>query len=139
MLMEVKNIEKRFGGVTALRSGYLSVEEGEVHLLMAENGAGKSTMMKIVAGISTADGGEILWRGRSVQFRTPAEASANGIAMVHQECLLAPHLTVAENMFLGREPKKLGGWVNRPEMERLAAKLIEDHHFPVQPGWRAGG
>ncbi len=136
MLLELKNIQKRFGGVTALRNGNLTINEGEVHLLMGENGAGKSTLMKIVAGITQADAGEILWRGRKVAFQNPAEASANGIAMVHQECLLAPHLSVAENIFLGREPKHAGGYVNRREMEQQAARLIEEHHFPLQAGWQ---
>src|SRR5690349_16406122 len=105
MLLELKGIQKRFGGVTALRNGNLAVEAGEVHLLMGENGAGKSTLMKMVAGLHTPDGGEILWRGQPMVFRSPAEASHHGVAMVHQECLLAQHLSVAENIFLGREPK----------------------------------
>jgi ribose transport system ATP-binding protein len=136
MLLELKNIQKRFGGVTALRNGNLSINEGEVHLLMGENGAGKSTLMKIVAGITHADAGDILWRGQKVAFQNPAEASANGIAMVHQECLLAPHLSVAENIFLGREPRHPAGYVNRREMEQRAARLIEEHHFPLQAGWQ---
>ena len=102
-LLELREIEKRYGGVTALRRGSLSVSEGEVHLLMGENGAGKSTLMKIVAGLMEPDGGSLLWRGKPERFRSPAEAAAVGIAMVHQESLLAPHLTVAENLFLGRE------------------------------------
>jgi ribose transport system ATP-binding protein len=135
MLLELKGIQKRFGGVTALRNGNLTVNPGEVHLLMGENGAGKSTLMKIVAGVQPADSGEITFRDRKVSFRTPLEASANGIAMVHQECLLAPHLSVAENIFLGREPRKPMGWVNRREMEQQAARLIEQHHFPLQAKW----
>jgi ribose transport system ATP-binding protein len=135
MLLELKGIQKRFGGVTALRNGNLTVNPGEVHLLMGENGAGKSTLMKIVAGVQPADSGDITFRDRKVSFRTPLEASANGIAMVHQECLLAPHLSVAENIFLGREPRKPMGWVNRREMEQQAARLIEQHHFPLQAKW----
>ncbi|HMF76244.1 MAG TPA: ATP-binding cassette domain-containing protein, partial [Bryobacteraceae bacterium] len=103
MLLSLKGIRKSFGGVHALRDGNLEVHEGEVHLLMGENGAGKSTLMKIVAGLYQRDGGEMLWRGQPVSFTKPSEASANGVAMVHQESLLAPHLTVAENIFLGRE------------------------------------
>jgi ABC-type sugar transport system ATPase subunit len=102
---------------------------------MGENGAGKSTLMKIVAGMFQADGGEILWRGQPVTFRSPAEASSHGIAMVHQECLLAQHLSVAENIFLGREPKSLMGWVNRRQMEQQAQRLIEEHHFPLKAHW----
>ena len=136
MLLELKNISKRFGGVVALRRGDLSVSAGEVHLLMGENGAGKSTLMKIVAGIHQADGGEMLWQGRPVRFRTPAEAAANGIAMVHQESLLAPHLSIAENIFLGREERLPFGWVNRAKAIRKAAGLIAKHNFPLNAEWR---
>src|ERR1700747_2647043 len=99
MLLDLDHIQKRFGGVAALRRGDLAVEAGEVHLLMGENGAGKSTLMRIVAGMIAADGGEMRWCGAPVRFRNPAEAAANGVAMVHQESLLAPHLSVAENIF----------------------------------------
>ena len=136
MLLQLKDIQKRFGGVVALRRGELSVKSGEVHLLMGENGAGKSTLMKIVAGIQGCDGGEFLWRGQSVRFRNPAEAAANGIAMVHQESLLAPHLSVAENIFLGHEERLPFGWVRRGEMVQKARRIIEEHHFPLQAEWR---
>lgn len=135
-MLILQGIQKRFGGVIALRDGNLSVEPGQVHLLMGENGAGKSTMMKIVAGMQQADAGEINWQGRKVAFRSPAEASANGIAMVHQESLLAPHLSVAENIFLGREPRSPGGFVNRRRMLQQASRLIEEHRFPLQAVWR---
>jgi ABC-type sugar transport system ATPase subunit len=136
MLLELRNIEKRFGGVTALKRGDLNVEPGEVHLLMGENGAGKSTLMKIVAGMIQSDGGEMLWRGERVRFRNPAEASANGIAMVHQESLLAPHLSVAENLFLGHEETGPPGWVRRGKMRERASRLIQEHGFPLQADWR---
>jgi ribose transport system ATP-binding protein len=132
MLLELKNIQKRFGGVVALRNGNLEVKAGEVHLLMGENGAGKSTMMKMVAGMLQRDGGEFLWQGQSVTFRNPAEAAAHGVAMVHQESLLAPHLSVAENIFLGREPRLPLGWVNRREMTERAERIIEEHRFPLK-------
>lgn len=136
MLLQLKEIKKRFGGVVALKKGNLAVNGGEVHLLMGENGAGKSTMMKIVAGIHEADGGEMLWQGRPVRFRNPAEATQNGIAMVHQESLLAPHLSVAENIFLGREERLPFGWVNRRKMILRAADLIARHNFPLNAEWR---
>jgi ABC-type sugar transport system ATPase subunit len=136
LLLELHQIQKRFGGVTALRRGDLAVDAGEVHLLMGENGAGKSTLMKIVAGMIAADGGEIRWRGAPVRFRNPAEAAASGIAMVHQESLLAPHLSVAENIFLGREDRLPFGWVRRRELETRARRLIEQHRFPLQADWR---
>jgi len=113
VLLQLTGIQKRFGGVTALSDGNLSVDAGEVHLLLGENGAGKSTLMKIVAGMQERDGGRMLWQGNEVFLKTPQEAARNGIAMVHQESLLAPHLTVAENIFLGREDPLPMGWVNR--------------------------
>jgi ABC-type sugar transport system ATPase subunit len=136
MLLELRGIQKRFGGITALRNGTLKVRAGEVHLLMGENGAGKSTLMKIVAGMYSADAGEVLWNGRPVRFARPAEASANGIAMVHQESLLAPHLSVAENIFLGREPRASMGLVDRRKMVELARRMIDVYRFPLQAEWR---
>jgi len=136
MLLELTGIRKQFGGVTALRDGNLSVAAGEVHLLLGENGAGKSTLMKIVAGMEGHDAGRMLWQGREAAFETPVEAAAAGIAMVHQESLLAPHLTVAENIFLGREPKLPFGWVNRRRMTEQAARIVAEHHFPLHADWR---
>ena len=120
----------------ALRRGDLQVREGEVHLLLGENGAGKSTMMKIVAGMERRDGGAMKWRGEVVDFASPAAAASVGIAMVHQESLLAPHLSIAENIFLGREERAPLGWVNRRAMEERAARLIEEHRFPLRADWR---
>jgi len=136
MLLDLKAIQKRFGGVTALRGANFEVQPGEVHLLMGENGAGKSTLMKIVAGMLARDGGEMLWQGRSVNFQNPAEAASQGIAMVHQESLLAPHLSVAENIFLGREPRLPLGWVNRGEMIDRACRIIDEHRFPLKAEWK---
>ena len=136
MLLQLKSVRKNFGGVVALRDGNLDVSSGEVHLLMGENGAGKSTLMKIVAGMLERDSGEMLWQGSSVRFRSPAEAASQGIAMVHQESMLAPHLSVAENIFLGREPRLPLGWVNRSQMMQRAQSIIEEHHFPLQASWR---
>lgn len=136
MLLELKGVEKRFGGVIALRNGNLSVDSGEVHLVMGENGAGKSTMMKIIAGLYQRDGGEMKWRGQPVNFANPVEAAEMGIAMVHQESLLAPHLTIAENIFLGRELSNRFGLVDRAAMVAKARRLIEEHHFPLQAEWR---
>ena len=138
MLLELSAIRKRFGGVTALKDGNLTVQPGEVHLLMGENGAGKSTLMKIVAGMYSSDGGDFRWRGLPVRFSRPADAAAHGIAMVHQESLLAPHLSVAENLFLGREERRPFGYVNRSKMMDRARQLIADHGFPLQPEWQVG-
>ncbi len=133
MLLQLESVQKRYGGVTALREGNLRVAAGEVHLLMGENGAGKSTLMKIVAGLVERDGGRMLWRGEEVFLRRPADAAALGISMVHQESLLAPHLTVAENIFLGREDRAPFGWVSKRRMMARASEVIERHHFPLRP------
>ncbi|MBM3785641.1 MAG: sugar ABC transporter ATP-binding protein [Acidobacteria bacterium] len=136
MLLEMKGVEKRFGGVVALRGGALEVRPGEVHLVMGENGAGKSTMMKIIAGMYQRDGGDMRWRGESVHFANPVEAARVGIAMVHQESLLAPHLSVAENIFLGREIQGRFGMIDRAAMMEKARRLIGEHKFPLQAEWR---
>ena len=104
---------------------------------MGENGAGKSTLMKIVAGMYQADGGEIRWRGEKVRFTRPAEAAAHGIAMVHQESLLAPHLTVAENIFLGRAPE-FGLRLGQPPRDR-APRAPPDRGAQVPARGRTGG
>ena len=138
-VLELRNIRKSFGGVPALKDGNLKVGAGEVHLLLGENGAGKSTLMKILAGMLEKDSGEMLWNGSPVDVRTPAESSRIGIAMVHQESLLAPHLSVAENIFLGREEAGTLGFVRRGKMIEQTRLLIEQHHFPLSPEWRVGG
>jgi ABC-type sugar transport system ATPase subunit len=138
MLLELTEVQKRFGGVVALRDGNLRVRAGEVHLVMGENGAGKSTMMKIIAGMHQRNGGEMKWRGESVNFASPAESQRMGIAMVHQESLLAPHLTVAENIFLGREKTSPLGVIDRGQMVAQARRLIAEHNFPLQAEWKVG-
>jgi len=136
VLLELQHIEKRYGGVAALTHGNLAVERGEVHLLLGENGAGKSTLMKIIAGIVARDAGQMLWQGHEVHLQTPSEAAAIGISMVHQESLLAAHLTVAENLYLGREERLPFGWVKRSRMMESASRLISEHGFPLRAEWR---
>ena len=132
MLLDLQGIEKHFGGITALENGDLQVAAGEIHALVGENGAGKSTLMKIVAGMLRRDGGVMHWQGRPVDFTQPAEAHQAGISMVHQESLLAPHLSVAENIFLGCEATK-GPLLDHPRMEAEARLLINEHAFPLDP------
>ena len=134
MLLSLSRIQKHFGGVKALRDGNLQVQEGEVHLLMGENGAGKSTLMKIVAGMYQRDGGEMVFQGEPVSFGSPSEAAAHGIAMVHQESLLAPHLSVAENIYLGHESSN--PWVNRRKLAEQGRRLISEHGFRLDPDAR---
>lgn len=132
MLLQITQMQKSFGGVAALRDANLQVRSGEVHLLMGENGAGKSTLMKIVAGMQRHDAGQLLFRGQKVNFANPKEAAEAGIAMVHQESLLAPHLSVGENIFLGREEAGALGWVKRRKLMARAAALIAEHGFPLE-------
>ncbi len=139
MLLRLRGIQKRYGGIAALRNGNLDVQSGEVHLLMGENGAGKSTLMKAVAGMAPPDAGDIEWNGSKVHLPRPADAAAIGVAMVHQESLLAPHLTVAENIFLGREPRTRLGFVDRAAMNAEASRVIAGHRFPLRAEGKVEG
>ncbi|HOV31855.1 MAG TPA: sugar ABC transporter ATP-binding protein [Candidatus Hydrogenedens sp.] len=105
LLLEMKDITKRFPGVLALDKVRLEVQYGEVHCLVGENGAGKSTLMKILSGAITLDSGEILLEGKPIQITSPYHAQQLGISMIYQEFNLIPYLSVAENIFLGREPR----------------------------------
>ena len=130
MLLELDDIQKNFGVVPALKHGHMRVDAGEVHALVGENGAGKSTLMKIVAGMLERDAGIMRWRDEEVHLQRPADAHAIGISMVHQESLLAPHLTAAENIFLGREAVN-GPLIDERRMQRETTALIEEHNFPL--------
>ena len=110
--LEVQKITKRFPGVVALSGVDLQVYPAEILALIGENGAGKSTLMKILAGVQPADEGELLVEGKVVRFSGVQDAQKSGIALIHQELNLAENLTVAGNMFLGREPGKFG-WIDQ--------------------------
>src|SRR5436190_22878411 len=107
-LLEVRGVSKRFGGHQALRGVDLTLGAGEVHALCGENGAGKSTLMAVLSGSLRPDEGALLWEGRSAALGTVRAAQALGISMVHQEPQLVPSLSVAENVCLGRLPRRLG-------------------------------
>ena len=102
-VLMAKNISKSFQGLRALKNASFEVRRGEAHALIGENGAGKSTLMKIFLGIYRADSGEIIFKGKPVSFKNPNEALHAGISMIHQEISLIPSMTVAENIWLGRE------------------------------------
>ncbi|QEG42563.1 Ribose import ATP-binding protein RbsA [Roseimaritima ulvae] len=130
--MRVAAVSKRFPGVQALRAVSLDVLPGEVLAVIGENGAGKSTLMKIMAGIQPPDEGQLLLDGQSVQFSTPANAIHSGVALIHQELNLAENLSVAENVFLGREPRRLG-MLRRGEMRDRAAEHLQQVGLDIDP------
>ena len=125
-VLEMQHIRKAFPGVRVLDDVSLTIRPGEVHALMGENGAGKSTLMKILAGALRADEGRILLGGQPVEITTPQQAMELGIGIIYQELNLAPHLSVAENIFLGREPRLFPGWIDSAKMQRDARALMEN-------------
>ena len=131
-LLEVRGVTKRFPGVVALSGVDLQVREAEVVALIGENGAGKSTLMKILAGVQGADEGELLIEGKARQFSGVHEAQEAGVALIHQELNLAENLTVEENMFLGREPRKFG-WINQKLIHEEAQRVLEMVGLDVAP------
>ncbi|WP_035700968.1 sugar ABC transporter ATP-binding protein, partial [Glycomyces tenuis] len=124
-VLAMRGIDKSFLGVPVLRSVDLVIEPGEVHAVVGENGAGKSTLMKILAGVHTADAGTIELGGRAVSFTHPLQAQHAGVATVFQEFNLLPELSVAENIHLGREPRRRGLIDRRAMAERTAALLSD--------------
>jgi ABC-type sugar transport system ATPase subunit len=123
-LLELRGITKSFGGVRALRGVSFDLRAGEIHALLGENGAGKSTLIKTLAGIHTSDTGDIFVDGRPAHIASPADAARLGIRVIHQELALAPNLSVAENLFLGREPGRFG-LVDKAAMRREGAARVK--------------
>jgi ABC-type sugar transport system ATPase subunit len=123
--VELRAVSKSFAGIKVVSDVSFSIRPGEVHALMGENGAGKSTLIKMMAGLHQPDDGQILINGKSVRFSSPRDAHAAGIATVHQELLLFPELTVAENIFLGQTPKTPLGAIDWSTMRRRARSLLE--------------
>jgi len=124
-VLEVRNITKHFPGVQALNDVSLKFYAGEVHAVVGENGAGKSTLMKILAGAYVPDSGEILLDGNRVAFTHPQEAHERGISIIYQEFNLLPDRTVAQNIFLGREPSKFG-LVDSRQMNKMAEEVMRE-------------
>jgi len=139
-LISVENVSKTFPGVRALNGVRFELMPGEVHALMGENGAGKSTLMKILAGVYAKDNGTIVYYGRPVNFTTPREAQAAGIGIIHQELQLMNHLTVAQNIFIGREPKRLFGlMLDDDKLNRQARALLDHMRLALDPRTVVGG
>ena len=131
-LLEVRSLVKSFPGVRALKGVSLSLARGEVLAVIGENGAGKSTLMKILAGVQRQDSGEVLLDGTAVTIRSVQDALAHGIALIHQELNLADNLTVAANIFLGREKLRLG-LIDSATQRREARKFLDAVGLPVDP------
>ena len=123
-LLEARGLTKSYAGVPALRGATLEVAAGEVHAVVGENGAGKTTLVKILSGSLRQDSGEVVWRGRGPRR----------IALAHQEPLLAPHLTVGENLLLGREPCRAGFFLDHRAAEAEAARLLGEHRLRLEAG-----
>ena len=138
--LEMRDISKSFSGNTVLDGVTLTAHAGEVLALVGENGAGKSTLMKILSGVHQPDSGEILIDGQKLNFSRPGDALSAGIAMIYQELSLAPHLTVAENIFLGREPLRVAplGVINDNDLYQRSQSLLEDYGFRINAKTRLG-
>lgn len=132
ILLEARNINKSFSGVQVLYNVKMDVRKGEVHALMGENGAGKSTLIKIITGAYTKDSGQLLWKGKEVEINSLKDCQALGISCIYQELSVIPALTVAQNIYLGREPK-IGktGLIDYKTMNKMAQDLIDQYEFPL--------
>lgn len=133
-LLALTGVSKEFPGVKALNNVHFDLNEGEVHAIVGENGAGKSTLMKILSGIYKKDAGDITYKGKSVSIPNPLEAQKLGISIIHQELNLMPHLTVAENIFIGREDRRPGGiFLDNAKLNEAAASLLKELELNLDP------
>lgn len=133
VILEVENVSKSFLGVKALDSVSFDLRKGEVHALVGENGAGKSTLMKILNGVYQADEGIIRYKGKEVSFQDVTQAREAGIAIIYQELNLIPHLSVAANIFIGREPLTQFGTLNEKKMNADAVAILERLNIRLDP------
>jgi ABC-type sugar transport system ATPase subunit len=132
-MLRAQSLRKDFGGLTVLHPTTVEFRPGEVHALMGENGAGKSTLMKVLAGLYRPDGGHVEWRGDPADFASPHAALEAGIAMIHQELMPIPDLTVAENITLGREPVGSFGRIDRTAQTLRAKELLRQLEVDLDP------
>jgi len=137
-ILEMRNIFKSFGGVNALRDVSFQCRPGTVHALVGENGAGKSTLIKILAGALLPDSGEIIFKGQKHQSFSTRKALNSGISVIYQELALVSQMTVAENIFLGREPRKYFGIVDKKRLKIEAKKLLKQLGFEVDLNMEVG-
>lgn len=134
-LLRLEGISKSFPGVCALHDVHLEVRRGEVHALLGENGAGKSTLVKILSGAYARDSGEIIWEGRPIHIHTPKEAQKLGISIIYQEFNLVPQLSIAENVWISREPfrNRTLQWIDWKQMYRKTQALLDELHLELDP------
>ncbi len=132
-MLVAKNITKKFAGVTALSNVNLELYPGKVNAIVGENGAGKSTLMKILSGVHTQYNGDIIFRGNKVQFNSTKDAEDAGIAIIHQELNLVPHLSIGENIFLGREITNALGILDKTAMRKHTAQLLKKVNLDISP------
>jgi len=136
-LLEMIGIQKYFPGVHALDNASLNVNKGEVHALVGENGAGKSTLMKVLTGIYQKDAGTIRFRGQEIEPANPKHSQSLGIGIIHQELNLMPHLTVAQNIFIGREPRK-GIFIDQSTENKQTRDMLKALNVDIDPTIPAG-
>src|SRR5690242_16363934 len=132
-ILRIRKITKTYPGVRALQDVSFDVERGSIHAIMGENGAGKSTLMQIIAGAQRPDSGTLEFDGREVQFASPAEAQAIGIAIVYQELNLSPNLSIAENVFLGMEPRAARAFVDRKTLKAKTTEILNKLRIHFDP------
>ncbi|MGQ4726610.1 sugar ABC transporter ATP-binding protein [Streptomyces sp. Ju416(a)] len=132
-VLEARSVSKRFPGVVALDDVFFALRAGEVHALVGENGAGKSTLIKVLTGVYQSDEGEVRVSGEPVRFARPFEAQQAGISTIYQEVNLVPLMSVARNIFLGREPKNRFGLIDFPRMNRETTELLDGFGVRVDP------
>ncbi len=138
VLLKMEGIDKTFPGVHALDHAQFELRAGEVHALVGENGAGKSTLMKILAGIYAKDAGSILYQGQEVDIPNPRAAQHLGISMIHQELNLMPHLSLAQNVFVGREPRRgLRFMLDEKKINAQTQELFQSMHLQLDPRLKA--
>ncbi|MDI9349653.1 MAG: sugar ABC transporter ATP-binding protein [Candidatus Symbiobacter sp.] len=137
-ILEVDKVRKEFPGVVALDQVQLKIRPGTVHALMGENGAGKSTLMKIIAGIYTPDQGEVRFAGQKLTIKTPLDALNCGIAMIHQELNLMNTMSVAENVWIRREPRNRFGLIDHEKMRQMTQELFDNLKIKLDPVARVG-
>ena len=139
LLVKMQGISKRYPGVLALDDAKFELNSGEVHALVGENGAGKSTLVKILSGIAKQDSGHIYLTGKEINLNGPRSAQDLGISIIHQELNLMPDLTIAQNIFIGREPRKFNFWLKDKELAAEAKKLFQELHLNLDPNRKVEG